>query len=398
MYPRQCKPLMTRSFFLFGPRGVGKTTFLRQLFQETLESSADPSGRVLWIDLLEADEALVFSRAPQELQRRIDALATPAWVVVDEVQKVPALLDEVHRLTEAPQYKGRVKFALTGSSARKLKRGRANLLAGRAFVNSLHPLTESELGKSFSLDEVLHWGSLPSIFSFQTHLERKEYLRTYTSTYLKEEIKEEQLVRKIDPFLRFLEVAAQTNGEILNFSKVARDSGTDPKAVERYFEILSDTLLGFFLDPFHGSIRKRQSQKAKFYLFDTGVKRALEFALDSPIPPGSSLYGRAFEHFIVLECKRLNDYHRMDFRFSYLRTKDDLEVDLIVERPGKKTALVEIKSSQNVDLTDLRKLSKIAGDFKNAEAFVFCRESYPRRVEDVSVLPWELGISRLFGI
>lgn len=389
MIHRICNPLLSNSFFLFGPRGSGKTTFLREFFH---------SQAVLWVDLLREEEVISLSRNPQELEERIRALdSPPEWVVIDEIQKIPSLLDQVHRLIESPSPKAKIKFALTGSSARKLKRGAANLLAGRAFMNHFHPLTSIELGEAFSLPDVLHWGSLPKIFDFQNEIEKREYLRSYTSTYLKEEIKEEQLVRRVDPFRRFLEIAAQSNSQILNYSKIARDSGANPKSVERYFEILEDTLIGFFLDPYHPSVRKRQTQKPKFYFFDLGVKKALELSLDTPVQPRTYAYGKAFEHLIILEFIRLNDYYRKDFRFSYFRTKDDLEIDLVIERPGKKLALIEIKSATHVENKEINKLNKIAKDFpQETELFIFCQEPHSRMSGEVVVIPWREGFQRVF--
>ena len=223
-----------------------------------------------------------------------------------------------------------------------------------------------------------------------------EFLRAYCSTYLKEEIKEEQLIRKMEPFLKFLEVSAQSNGTIINYSKIARDSGTDSKAVERYFEILSDTLLGFVLLPFHHSVRKRQSQKSKFYLFDLGVKRALEHTLRVPVQEGTYAFGRAFEHFFILECVRMNDYFRKDYRFSYLRTKDDLEIDLIIERPGEKLLLIEIKSSTTVDEIEISRLRAIKNDLEPCELWVASRESQPRYLDFATIFPWELILEKLF--
>jgi predicted AAA+ superfamily ATPase len=239
-------------FFLFGARGTGKTHLLQSLFP-SLES-------VLWIDLLRQGEVLQFLRSPNELRARLDGLATPpSFVVIDEVQRVPSLLNEVHSLIEERHQ----KFALTGSSARKLRRGAANLLAGRALLNHLFPLTFQELGQDFSLEGVLRWGSLPAVINEQNPDVRNALLRTYVDVYLREEIREEQLVRNLDPFARFLEASAQSSGHIVNFSKIAREAGTDSKGVARYFQILEDTLLGFFLEPYHSSILKRQRQHAK---------------------------------------------------------------------------------------------------------------------------------------
>jgi predicted AAA+ superfamily ATPase len=213
MFAREVKLLKSKSFFLFGARGTGKSTLLKEFFKD---------DKTYWIDLL--DESLLqrYLAYPLEFEQTILGLKDykNTWIVVDEVQKAPALLNYVHRLIE--QHK--IKFALTGSSARKLKRGGANLLAGRATSNSLHPLTHLELGLSFDLDYALNWGSLPQTFS-EDEEGRKDFLRSYATTYVKEEIKEEQVVRKIEPFLHFLEVAAQCNGNVLNFSKIGRDSG-----------------------------------------------------------------------------------------------------------------------------------------------------------------------------
>jgi predicted AAA+ superfamily ATPase len=315
-------------------------------------------------------------------------------VVVDEIQRVPVLLNYVHLLIEE---RG-VRFALTGSSARKLKRGGANLLAGRALLNYLHPLTHFELDEDFDLDFCLNWGALPEVFSLKDDLERKEYLRAYVTNYIKEEIKEEQIVRKIEPFLHFLEIAAQCNGKILNHSKIGRDSGNNPKNVERYYEILKDTLLGFEIPPFHRSIRKRQSQKSKFYFFDLGVKRALERTLSSPVIERTSAYGHAFEHFFILECLRLNDYFRKDFRFSYLMTKEGVEIDLIIERPGMSTVLVEIKSTTHVDDTGLTGIKGLQREIPNSELLVVSREKFSRKLSGVGeIVHWREGIKRIFG-
>jgi predicted AAA+ superfamily ATPase len=372
---------------MFGPRGTGKSTLIKNILDSEFGKE-----RTLWIDFLKEEEVHAFVRNLSELEERLGALAQPVdWVVIDEVQRVPHILNTVHRLIEQKK----LRFALTGSSARKLKRGAANLLAGRAFVNSLHPLTHLELGDDFDLSHAMSWGTLPKAVNLVAELEKKEFLRSYANTYLREEIREEQWVRKIEPFIRFLEVAAQSNGQILNYAKIANDCHTDSKAVERYFEILADTMLGFYLDPFHQSIRKRQTKKPKFYFFDPGVKRALDLTLEVPLRPSTSAYGHAFEHWIVLEFIRLNDYFRKDYRFSYLRTKDDAEIDLIIERPGLPLALIEIKSASQIPDTEIHQLERLARDFKGAEPFMLCQEKHPRKVGTVEVLPWAEGIRRV---
>lgn len=382
MYRRILKPHQN-SFFLFGPRGTGKTTFLKRIFE---------NHQPLWLDLLDPKTEDRYARNPDTLIQEIDGSSGKVdWVVIDEVQKLPKLLDAVHLLIE----KRRVKFALTGSSARKLRKGAANLLGGRAHVFNLFPLTALEWGGNFDLGAALRWGALPAVATFKEEAVKKEFLRAYALTYLKEEIWSEHIIRRLDPFRRFLEIAAQMNGAIINYDNIAKDIGADLKTVQSYYEILEDTLVGILLDPFHHSLRKRQRKNPKFYFFDTGVKNALERTLDQPLLAGSYAFGQAFEHFILLEAHRLNSYRRKDFRFSYLRTKDDAEIDLIIERPGLPAALVEIKSTDRVKEKDTRTLDRFLKDFGNAEAFCLSRDPIAKKIGSVSVLPWEQGLGEL---
>ncbi|MBP9128600.1 MAG: DUF4143 domain-containing protein, partial [Elusimicrobia bacterium] len=215
-------------------------------------------------------------------------------------------------------------------------------------------------------------------------------------TYIKEEIVAEQVVRKIPPFLRFLPALGQMNGEIVNYSRMAHDAGVDDMTVRNYFSILEDTLIGFPLEPYHRSIRKRQRESSKFYLFDTGVARSLQGMATAPLVEGSSAFGKAFEHFIILEIRRRSDYLGKEWRYSYLRTSSEsAEIDLIIERPGEKTVLLEIKSSTSVPDTEIHKLQSFKNDFQNAEALIFCRETLPRKQGDVTLFPWSQGLKSL---
>jgi predicted AAA+ superfamily ATPase len=299
----------------------------------------------------------------------------------------------VHRLIE----KTNISFALSGSSSRKLKRGAANLLAGRAFVYSLFPLTHWELGERFKLEEVLAWGTLPKIFQFTSDEERTEFLRAYTLTYLKEEIVAEQLVRNLTPFRNFLEVAAQCNGQVLNYSKIARDIGADTKTVQGYFSILEETLVGISLPAFHTAVRKRQRQSPKFYFFDTGVKRALARTLQQALYPQTYEFGQAFEHWLIIELYRLAHYLSKDWDFSYLLTKDQAEIDLIIHRPGQTTALVEIKSSEHVGEDDTRILNRFAADMPGTQAYCLSRDPGRKTIGQTLCLPWQEGIKELLG-
>jgi uncharacterized protein len=381
------------SFFLFGARGTGKTWTLKKRL---------PEGGGIYIDLLLPEDYERFSQRPSSLSETIQTLPEKGefWLVIDEVQKVPALLDMVHLEIEAhkrsqmgvtkerpPERK--IYFALTGSSARKLKRGNANLLAGRAFLMNLYPLTHLELGNNFDLHEVLRWGSLPGIITEEQLDIRNQLLLSYIHTYLKEEILEEQLAREAPPFRRFLESAAQTNGEIINFSAIGRDVNISSNTVQSYYQILEDTLLGYYVLPYHTSIRKRQRKGPKMYLFDCGVCRALLGLHTQAVTPANYGYGKVFEHFIFLEMYRLASYNNKQFSFYYLRTKEDLEIDFIIERPGMPLALVEVKSTENVQDQHLRGLKAVKKDFPNAELFLVSREKYPRLKDGIQILPWK---------
>ncbi len=300
------------------------------------------------------------------------------------MQKIPKLLDLVHKAIE--DYG--INFALTGSSARKLKRGGANLLAGSAFVLEFFPLTADEIGSKLQLASALAWGTLPKIYDFQEDRDKKRYLDSYVHTYIREEIQIEQLVRNLDPFRLFLQIVPQMNGEIINYTNLAKDTGVDVKTVQNYFQILVETHLGLFLSPFDKSVRKVQRQSPKFYLFDTGVKRALEQSLTVPLMPRSTAFGNAFETWFVNECHKRISYLENDYRLSYLRTKDDVEVDLIIERPGKSEVLIEIKSTDDVDQRHLRSLKHFSKDFPRAELFCISRDPRERLSENIRILPW----------
>ena len=383
MFSRLLQPTRRRSFFLFGARGTGKTTWMRDAF---------PPDASLYLDLLDPEVEDGYRRTPGRLESKVRALPDSVeWVLIDEVQRAPRLLDVVHRLIENT---GK-RFVLTGSSARKLRRGASNLLAGRAFVYSLYPLTAPELDDAFDLDGALRWGTLPGIFSLDLEEDRRAYLRAYALTYLKEEIVAEQIVRRLDPFRRFLEVAAQSNGAIVNYANIARDVGADPKTVLTYFSILEDTLVGFLLPAFHRSIRKQQRVNPKFYYFDPGVKRALDRTLDVPLNAGTHEYGKAFEHFIVTQIVHLSRYRSPDWRVSYLQTGAGVEIDLVIERPGLPTALVEIKSSDRVDERDVRHLARFIGDFPDPLALCISRDPTRMEIGGVLCVDWRAALGEL---
>jgi predicted AAA+ superfamily ATPase len=292
-----------------------------------------------------------------------------------------------------------LKFALTGSSSRKLKRGGANLLAGRAFVFELFPFTHSELLKQFDLNLALQWGTLPRVWQPETSdYDRELFLKAYAQTYLKEEIQEEQLVRNLRSFYAFLEISAQMNGKILNYSKIAKDIQIDTKTVQKYFDILEETHIGLRLAPFHESLRKRQRENPKFYFFDIGVQRSLLKVAKFPITPGTYEYSNAFEHFVILEFHRLNSYLQKDFSFSYLQTHHNLEIDLVIERPRRPTVLCEIKSTRQIKETDLSSLLSIKNDYPQFEYVCLSLDEYEKEIKGVRCYPWQNGLQKILDL
>ena len=372
------------SFFLFGARGTGKTTLLKQIFSEK---------NTLWINLLSFNEEDRFSRNPDLLTELISE--TPyKKVIIDEVQKIPKILDVVH--LEIEKNKNR-QFILTGSSARKLRKGTANMLAGRLFTFSLHPFTHVELGSQFHLPHILQFGALPELNRYKNTKDKVRYLASYIQTYLKEEILVEQLVRKIKPFKDFLEVSVQCNGQIINYSKIARNLGVDYTTIQTYFDILVDTYLGFYLKSFNRSIRKQQNKAPKFFLFDIGVARALLKQSQIPLQKGSYEYGSAFEHFIILELFRLNSYYEKNFKISYLKDKDGNEIDLIIQKPTGEEILVEIKSSDR----SYKEQGKILEKFLElwdcpCTAQIWSSDPKNRKVGSVHHYHWRTALKKIF--
>ncbi len=387
MVTRLIKPLLSKSFFLFGARGTGKSTWIRSHFSEV---------NTLFIDLLRAQDAEQFLAHPDRFENYLDQARKKKeieWIVIDEIQKEPRLLDSIHREIETHK---RFKFAMTGSSARKLKRGGANLLAGRAGWNAFFPLTKSELGDQFSVEEAINWGTLPSLLNAPIE-EKIDYLRSYVQVYLREEILEEQLVRNASGFRNFLEIAAQMHGKILNYSKLGKDIQVEAPTIRTYFDILEDTYLGLRLLPFERSIRKQQKAHPKFYFFDNGVWRSIQRGLHSTLIEGTSLYGLAFEAWLISEFHRMNEILKQDYALSFLQTRDGAEIDLILERPGQPLIAIEIKSTKRVDDTEVSKLEALASDLGRVQIYYLSRDPMPQKIGNVECLPWDKGLSEIFG-
>ena len=393
MYPRIFKiediPLH-QSFFLFGPRTTGKST----LIQEYLQRCSEPK---LIYNLLDHNDYLRLHSNPSLLRAEVESLLREGQekiiqVHIDEIQKVPMLLDEVHLILE--RYPHKVRFLLSGSSARKLKRGGANLLAGRAWQKALYPLTFLEIGERFSLLDALQYGTLPSIVD-RPREEKKEQLQAYVSTYLKEEIQEEALTRRLDAFHRFLEAAAHSNGELVNMTNIAQEAAVPRKTVVSYYQILEDTLIGFFLSSWgHHLSRKQLVTHGKFYFFDTGVVSALTQNLSGTLGPKNPLFGHLFEHFCLLEFLRICDDRRIEHRIGFFRTRAAAEVDLIEEKAGKIRA-IEIKAMTDVPKRELTGLHSFAEEFPEAELMVVCMTPRPYRIGRIQCVPWQEFLERM---
>ena len=387
MIQRLLKCSKTNSFFLFGARATGKSMYLQNQWSKQFKKN-----EILWIDLLEPEVERELSLHPSRLIEQIESFKIPPkFIIIDEIQKVPKLLDVAHQMIQ----KRKLKFALTGSSIRKLKYGSANLLAGRAFLYKMFPLTSIELKNKFALDQILQFGSLPEMINLKSKKDKIRYLNAYVHTYLKEEIVSEQIIRNIEPFRHFLEVAGQCNGTILNYSKIAREAGINYKNSQRYFEILEDTLLGFHLPAFSMSIRKQQNKAPKFYLFDLGMARALAGLLDVQVQPSTYSFGSCFEHFIIAEIYRLNEYFECRYKLSYFQSKDGLEVDLILQK-GYEKIFIEIKSKKRVLSNDLKNLKLIKKDISKAKYFLFSLDKTTRKEDGIFIVHWQEGLKRIF--
>mgnify|MGYP001558418841 FL=1 len=362
------------SLFLFGPRMTGKTFLLRKLHP------------ALFMDLLVPETELSLSRSPVIFWEQLQALHKNDLVIVDEVQRVPALLDYVQKGIEEIG----LRFILSGSSARKLKRGSANLLGGRALDLRLYPLTNTEVGKEFDIGMALSYGTLPRVVT--TFLDGKvddvrRQLKAYCTIYVKEEVQAEALTRNVGAFQRFLSVAAQMNAETIEFASVARDSSVPMSTVKEYFSILEDTLLGDFLWPWDRSERKKA--RPKFYFFDCGVVRALQNRLVDPPTPQEK--GYLFETFFYNELKRMRDYHEKPYEFSFWREGRN-EVDILVTGPRGPIMAFECKTSSDTVSDDTR--IAFHKRFPKLPLFVVSlKDIHPRKLDNgIVVFPWRQAL------
>ena len=364
------------STFLFGARGTGKSTWLRERFPQAAT-----------YDLLNTGEALRLAKEPSVFYRELSTLSPGAWVVVDEVQKAPALLDEVHRLIETR----RLRFVLSGSSARKLRRGGVNLLAGRAVTVAMFPLVSAELGFDVDPAKLLRYGALPMAMN---EADPRPYLRSYAETYLIHEVQAEALARDVGAFARFLEVAARQNGQTTNASSIARSVGVARETVRSHFEILVDTLIGYWLPAWKLKSANKQVAHGKFYFFDAGVARALSGRL--PYPPTAEELGPLAETVLLGELRAYLAYSALDYRLHFWRTHDGAEVDALCEAANGFVAL-EIKSATRWEKRFNRGLARLREHLPGAACYGVYFGTRAAQWDDVLVLPAMDFLKRLWN-
>ena len=362
-----------RSFFLFGPRGTGKTTWLRRRMPDAP-----------FINLLRSDFYTPLSAEPGRL-RTLVPREYRGWVVIDEVQRIPALLDEVHDLIESRS----LKFILTGSSARALRRKGVNLLAGRARTYFMHPLTPLEQGDAFDLARSVRFGHLPARFNDP---DPRRYLRDYVQTYLREEVMQEGLTRNIGHFARFLETASLSQGQPLNISAIARDAQVSRPATENYFSILDDLLLAVRLPVFSRRARRRLVSQQKFYLFDAGVFRAIRPA--GPLDSEAEMDGPALETLVLQELRAANDYRACGYQLHYWRTRAQLEVDFVLYGPRGLLA-IEVKRSRQLRPADTRSLREFRKDYPIAKCWIFYGGDHELELDGITAIPLERALPDL---
>ena len=365
-----------QSAFLWGPRKTGKTTLLREHFPQSI-----------FIDFLRTDTFLEYTKSPFLLRERLLAKGEQAEkypVIIDEVQKVPQVLDEVHWLIENQG----LNFILCGSSARKLKRGQANLLGGRAWRFELFPLISKEV-ENLDLLRALNHGLIP------VHYQQNNYQRSlhgYVQDYLKEEVFHEGLTRNIPAFFRFFEAMGYAHGSLVNYTNIARECGVSSKTVKEYYQILVDTLLGTFVLPFKKRQERQVISKApKFYLFDTGV--AGNIIRRTIAKEKGEMFGDAFEHFIYLEMLAHSSYHEINYEINFWRTKSGQEVDFIL---GRGEVAVEVKGSAMVDKRALRPMKSFVELYAPRQAIVVCNEREERLHSGIKIMPWHIFLQKLW--
>jgi predicted AAA+ superfamily ATPase len=358
-----------QSFFLFGPRGTGKSTWLKTHYPTAL-----------WIDLLELDQLRLFSAAPERLKEVVDAHPEQKVVVIDEVQKIPEILSVVHSLIEE---KRGIQFILTGSSSRQLRRTGVDLLAGRALLKHMPPFFAAELGSDFDLDETLQLGLLPLVRGSENP---KEALKTYAGMYLKEEVQAEGLVRQIGDFARFLEIISFSHANELNISNIARECSIARKTIENYIQILQDLLLGYTLSVFTKRAQRALAERPKFYLFDAGIYRSLR--PQRPLDVPQELQGAALEGLVCQHVKSWVDAQTESYELAFWRTRSKLEVDFILYGPDTFLA-IEVKHGEIIHPSDLKGLEAFQKDYPECKPILVYRGKLRMERKGILCIPCE---------
>jgi predicted AAA+ superfamily ATPase len=376
MFSRTLAPPRT-AFFLFGARGTGKSTWIRSRFEDAFV-----------VNLLGADVMLRYQREPSRLREEVLTQPRNRWIVIDEVQRVPAILDEVHYLMEEEGYK---RFALTGSSARKLKRGGANLLAGRAIVKNLFPLTTAEMNFSVPPGQLVRFGAMPLSVNASDDEAREDFLRAYVTMYLSEEIRAEGLVRDLGGFSRFLEIASLAAGQITNVSGTARDAGVSRETARGYFEVLIDTLIGHWLPAYRPRAKVKEVALPKFYWFDPGVLHAAAGGFDQPLP--SDWDGVLLEHLVLHELRSRMHYAGVKGSLGYWRTPSGSEVDFVWWH-GRDVVAIEVKHAREFR-REFRKGLEAFVTGVPAKSYVVYQGERELEVDGTRVVPLEQFLRRL---
>ncbi len=361
------------SFFLWGARQTGKSTLLKYLYPDSL-----------LYDLLLSDVFEQLYRFPSTIREAVLAVKPKNPVIIDEIQRIPALLNEIHWLIENTD----TKFILSGSSPRKILRKGENLLGGRALRFELLPLSFAEI-PDFNLIKALNGGLLPRHYKSKNH---KKLLAAYIGSYLQDEIIAEAKLRNISSFSRFLEIAALTNGEMINYTNIASECGVSAPTIKEYFQILYDTLLGRILPSYQHKPKRRIIRAPKFYFFDIGVANYLSKQFN--IEPGSYAFGKAFEHFIYMEIYAYSKYSGKDFPISYWRTASQLEIDFVL---GQHEVGIEVKSSVHIIPRHLKGLKAFSEEYNVNKLIVISRDSQPRLINNILILPWKEFLKQLWA-
>jgi predicted AAA+ superfamily ATPase len=370
---QQFRGMGNESTFLWGARQTGKSTLLKTLFPNSM-----------YFDLLLSSEYERLVKNPSLFRERIEALNPEGPIIVDEIQRLPVLLNEIHWLISNKNQ----RFILSGSSPRKILRSGTNLLGGRAMRHELYPLIYKEIPE-FNLLKALNFGLLPRHYLSPNP---KKLISAYIGSYLKDEIALEAKIRNMTIFSQFLEKAAFSNGEMTNYSNIASDCGISVPTVKEYFQILEDTLTGHFISSYQKKPKRRVIQAPKFYFFDLGISNYL--IKRGEITEGSESFGKAFEHFIFQELIAHSHYSDLNYPIHYWRTASQIEVDFIL---GDVDIALEVKSSNNIQPRHLKGLKSFSEEYKVKHSILVCMEPYPRRTEEVLILPWKIFLEKMWS-